>query len=95
MRRITMLLTVALVMAAMMLVSAFPALAAANRHASCMGAGHSNQTEPGAAGDWHSRGGSSGQGDIAKSYARLVSPGPDRNTSGYIAPDEQSCSYPG
>jgi hypothetical protein len=77
-------------MAAMMLVTAMPAFGVANGHASCQGAGHSNQTEPGAAGDWHERL-KSNNGEYAKLFARAGEQGQDRNTEGAVEPDGQGC----
>jgi len=94
MRRITLLLTVALVMAAMSLAMALPAFAVANGHASCTGAASSNQTEPGAAGDFHSWAGQAGSnGDFSKVFARVAPPGPDRDTSGVQASEGRACSF--
>ncbi len=90
MRRFMLLVPVALVLAAMMLVAAMPAFGAANRHASCQGAGHSNQTEPGAAGDFHKQR-KSQNGDIATLFARFGEQGQDRNTEGAVEPDGQGC----
>lgn len=47
MRRILLLGVMALLTAVLMMASAFPAFGAANRHASCVGAAHSRQAEPG------------------------------------------------
>ena len=82
-------------MAAMVVVMAIPAFAAANPHASCQGAVHSNQTEPGAAGDLHSSLGQSGfNGDVSKDLAQLGPQGKDRNTTGELGPNFVQCGTP-
>src|ERR671921_2685747 len=89
------LLTVVSVMAALLMVSAIPAFGAANRHASCVGAGHSRQTEPGIAGVLHSD--LKGEnGDWQSDYARFVpgggQGGHDRFTLGsFVGPTGQAC----
>jgi hypothetical protein len=92
MRRIMLLVTVALVMAAMLALGAGPAFGAADGHASCQGAAHSNQTEQGAAGDFH--GGHSGvsKGENAKSSATFGPQGQDRNISGSLSPSLGFCT---
>ena len=96
MRRILLVLTVALVMAAMVVALAVPAFAQADPHASCQGAAHSNQEPPGTAGHLHSTlipelGRSNGE--VAKLFARAAPPGPDRNTQGPVVPDDERCSW--
>jgi hypothetical protein len=94
-KRVLALLTVVSVMAALMMVSALPVFGAANRHASCVGAGHSRQTEPGVAGVLHSaRKGENG--DSQSFFARFVpgggQGGHDRNTLGSeVNPTGQEC----
>jgi len=67
-------------MAALMMVSALPVFGAANRHASCVGAGHSRQTEPGIAGVLHSaRKGENG--DSQSFFARFVPGGGQGDTT--------------
>jgi hypothetical protein len=95
MRRILLVMAVALVMAAMVVVLAVPAFAQANPQASCPGAEHSNQIPPGAAGEFHSTTvpeSSVSNGEIAKFSAHTVPGGPDRNTHGVLGPDSVSCS---
>jgi hypothetical protein len=88
MRRIMLVVVVALVMGAMMVVMAIPAFGAANPHASCQGAAHSNQSEQGAAGDFHQQLAHEGRnGQAAKFYATAGPQGQDRNTSAILTPD--------
>jgi hypothetical protein len=90
MKRVLMLATVALVMAAMMVVSAFPAFGAANEHASCQGAAHSNQKPPGTAGAFHRQ----YHGESSKLYATFGPKGQDRHNSGALYPDFEFCAFP-
>ena len=94
-KRVLAPLTVVSDMAALMMMSALPAFGAANRHASCVGAGHSRQTEPGVAGVLHSA--LKGEnGDSQSSFARYVpgggQGGHDRFTLGsQVDPTGQEC----
>jgi hypothetical protein len=87
MKRMLMLATVALVMAATVVVSAFPAFGAANEHASCQGAVHSRQVPPGAAGVYHSK----YHGQSSRTYATFGSKGQLRHTDGRLFPDFEFC----
>lgn len=90
MRRINSLLG----MMAMVAASAMPAVAA-SPHASCQGAAHSNQTEPGAAGDFHSALGQQGfNGVIASSTAQFGPQGQDRSTTGGLGSNFEFCMNP-
>jgi hypothetical protein len=82
----------ALVMTAMLAVSV--ALAVAKGHASCQGAAHSNQTEPGAAGTLHSttaRIVPGLNGSEASYYATFGPRGQDRIFTGVLSPDGGAC----
>jgi len=87
MKRMLLLATVTLVMAAMMVVSAFPAFGAANEHASCQGAVHSRQVPPGAAGVYHRK----YHGESSKTYATFGPKGQLRHTDGRLSPDFVFC----
>jgi hypothetical protein len=80
-------------MGAMVVAMAAPAFAAANPHASCQGAAHSNQFPgPGGAGDFHSFVGPTGfNGGIAREYAKQGPQGQDRNSLGAIGPQGELC----
>ena len=90
MKHILLLAAVVLVMAALMGVSAFPAFGAANEHASCQGAAHSNQFPPGAAGAFHRK----YHGESSKLYATFGPQGQDRHNSGALYPDFEFCAFP-
>ena len=75
MRRILMLLTVALVMAAMMVAMAMPAFAEASDNASCVGQGLSEDTRPGSGqlkGEQISGGAQSEPGLIGEIFSTLA-----------------------
>jgi hypothetical protein len=84
-------LTVLSVMALMVAMLAVPGFAAANPNASCVGKVQSNQTEPGASGDFHSTLGPVGaNGGAAKYFAHLGTPG-ERATTGALSPVGAFC----
>jgi hypothetical protein len=83
-------LTVLLAIGILLLAMEAPAFGAANGHASCQGAGHSNQTEPGAAGDYHKQL-KSENGDTAKRFARAGERGQDKTNIGVVGPNAQIC----
>jgi hypothetical protein len=84
-------LTVLSVVALMVAMLAVPAFAAANPKASCVGTVHSNQTEPGAAGDLHSTLGREGtNGDFVRFFSHVGTPG-QRATTGDLGPDSAFC----
>ncbi len=86
-RKLTALLAIGILLLAM----EAPAFGVANGHASCQGAGHSNQTEPGAAGDWHKQL-KSENGDNAKRFAQAGERPQDKNNnSGVVFPNGQAC----
>jgi hypothetical protein len=95
MRRITLMVTLALLFPQMTVLSAFPAFAeppvradrpnAANERASCMGQIHSGQSPKGAAGYFHStRGRADLRGSTASSFARFGEEGQDRKGVGIM-----------
>jgi hypothetical protein len=82
---------VPLVMALMVAMLEVPAFAAANPSASCVGTLQSNQTEPGASGDFHSTLGPTGAtGGAAKFFAHEGTPG-QRATTGALSPIAAFC----
>jgi hypothetical protein len=89
-----LVVTVALVMAAMVL-GAGPLFAEANPQANCVGAEHSNQREPGDAGRFHRVAASTFgvNGEIVRDNAHLAEPGPDRHTLGDLQPGSVSCTH--
>ena len=81
-------------MAGMMAMSVVPAFAGANRRASCQGAVHSDQTEPGAAGSYHSFVSQQEpmvNGQVASFHAGLGPQGQDRNVDVKLSPNGQGC----
>ena len=92
-KRILVLLSVVALMVVMLAMSVAPAFAEANRRASCQGAAHSDQTEPGAAGSYHSFVAQEPavNGQVASFYARLGPQGQDRNVDGQLSPNGQGC----
>ena len=84
-------LTALLAMGVLLLVMVTPPLSAANRHASCQGAAHRNQTEPGAAGDFHKQF-KNHNGDVAKEVARAGDRGQDKNNTGEVGPNYEICN---
>ena len=89
-RRVAVLMAAA-GMAVMMLVMEAPAFGTANGHASCQGAAHSNQTEPGAAGDFHKLF-KTHNGDVAKEVATAGERGQDKNNTGAVGPNFEICN---
>jgi len=93
-RRLVAMIMVAMAMAA--LPGAGPVFAQANSHASCVGAAHSNQVEPGEAGQFHRAAGSTFgvNGQISSHYAHFAPvPGQGRHTRGELSPGLISCRY--
>jgi hypothetical protein len=97
MRRILLLVTVALVMAAMMMASAMPAFALeiflqASPHSSCVGQAHSttNQVLPGHPGAFHEVLAHDGSnGELMSRFAHAGDPGsPTRNAGAALAHQE-------
>ena len=83
--------TVLSVMALMVAMLAVPAFAAADPNASCVGTLHSNQTEPGAAGEFHGTLGPAGAtGGAARFFAHEGTPG-QRATTGALGPVGAFC----
>jgi hypothetical protein len=94
MRRIQVLLTAIAMMTVMLAVGVAPAVA--NGHASCQGAAHSNQTEPGAAGSLHSttaRIAPGLNGRDASHFATFGPGGKDRNVTGELDPNGENCFF--
>jgi hypothetical protein len=93
-RRIQVLLTAIAVMTVMLAVGVAPAVA--NGHASCQGAAHSNQTEPGAAGSYHSttaRIAPGLNGRNASNFATFGPRGQDRNVTAELDPNGENCFF--
>ena len=79
------------VMALMVAMLAVPAFAAANPKASCVGTIQSDQTEPGASGDFHSTLGPAGAtGGAFRFFAHEGTPG-QRATTGALSPIGAFC----
>jgi flagellar basal body-associated protein FliL len=94
MRRILALIMVVALIVVMVAMTVAPAFAGANRRASFQGATHSDQTEPGAAGSYHSFVAQQEpmvNGQVASFHAELGPQGQDRNVDGQLSPNGQGC----